>query len=134
MPASPSNSSTDRATFTPGQDFAASSPLPVSYTHLDVYKRQLPDNPKHFLNWQSNTKTFSGISLIQNHAYSLSATTDHPEIVSGLDVEPNFFDVLGIHPVLGRAFLPIEATDGHDSEAVSYTHLDVYKRQIYGHA
>ena len=78
----------------------------------------LPDNPKHFLNWQSNTKTFSGISLIQNHAYSLSATTDHPEIVSGLDVEPNFFDVLGIHPVLGRSFLPIEATDGHDSEVI----------------
>jgi len=78
----------------------------------------LPDNATHFLNWQSNTKTFSGVSLIQNHAYSLSATTDHPEIVSGLDVEPNFFDVLGIHPVLGRAFLPIEATDGHDSEVI----------------
>ena len=78
----------------------------------------LPDNPKHFLNWQSNTKTFSGISLIQNHAYSLSASTDHPAIVSGLDVEPNFFDVLGIHPVLGRSFLPIEATDGHDSEVI----------------
>ena len=78
----------------------------------------LPDNPKHFLNWQSNTKTFSGVSLIQNHDYSLSATTDHPEIVSGLDVEPNFFDVLGIHPVLGRSFLPIEATDGHDSEVI----------------
>jgi predicted permease len=87
------------------------------YMH-ELSPSPLPDNAKHFLNWQSNTKTFSGVSLFRNHAYSLSAATDHPEIVSGLDVEPNFFDVLGIHPVLGRSFLPIEATDGHDSEVI----------------
>jgi predicted permease len=84
----------------------------------ELLSSPLPDNPNHFLNWQSSTKTFSGVSLIQNHGYSLSAVTDHPEIVSGMDVEPNFFDVLGVHPFLGRAFLPSEATKGHDSEVI----------------
>ena len=50
----------------------------------------LPDNINHFLNWQANTKTFSGVSLLQNHGYSLSLTTDHPEIVSGMDVRAEF--------------------------------------------
>jgi len=84
----------------------------------ELLSSPLPDNPNHFLNWQSSTKTFSGVSLIQNHGYSLSAVTDHPEIVSGMDVEPNFFDVLGVHPFLGRAFLASEATKGHDSEVI----------------
>jgi predicted permease len=84
----------------------------------ELLSSPLPVNPNHFLNWQASTKTFSGVSLIQNHGYSLSAVTDHPEIVSGLDVEPNFFDVLGVHPFLGRTFLPSEATQGHDSEVI----------------
>ncbi|MGC2300723.1 MAG: ABC transporter permease, partial [Acidobacteriaceae bacterium] len=84
----------------------------------ELLSSPLPVNPNHFLNWQATTKTFSGVSLIQNHGYSLSAVTDHPEIVSGLDVEPNFFDVLGVHPFLGRSFLPSEATNGHDSEVI----------------
>ncbi len=78
----------------------------------------LPDNPNHFLNWQSNAKTFSGLCILNNRNSSLSVGTDHPELVSGLSVEPNFFDVLGIHPILGRGFLPTEATKGHDNVVV----------------
>jgi predicted permease len=84
----------------------------------ELLSSPLPINANHFLNWQTNTKTFSGVSIIQNHGYSLSAATDHPEIVSGLDVEPNFFDVLGVHPFLGRGFLPIEATRGHENVVI----------------
>ena len=90
----------------------------------------LPDNINHFLNWQANTKTFSGVSLLQNHGFSISVATDHPEIVSGMDVEPNFFDVLGVHPVLGRAFLPIEATDGH--EKVVILSWNAWQRYFHG--
>jgi predicted permease len=73
-----------------------------------------PNNATHFLNWQASNKTLSGMSLMQNDASSISLGTDHPEIVGGLDVEPNFFDVLGVHPVLGRTFNAIEAQPGHE--------------------
>jgi len=74
----------------------------------------LPDNPRHFLTWQTAAKSIAGMALFQNHGYSISTGTDHPEIVNGLDVQPKFFSVLGVRPWLGRTFLPNEATDGHD--------------------
>jgi predicted permease len=78
----------------------------------------LPDNPNHFLDWQSNTKTFSGLSIFTNSNSSISVGTDHPELVAGLRVEPNFFDLLGVHPFLGRGFRSGEATKGNDKEIV----------------
>jgi predicted permease len=78
----------------------------------------LPDNAKHFLNWQNNAKTVSGMAIFQNGGFSLSAGTDHPEIVNGMRIAPNFFSVLGIHPALGRDFLPSETTHGHESEII----------------
>ncbi len=71
------------------------------------------DNEKHFLLWQENAKTFSGMAIFQNGEFSISSGTDHPEMVGGIEVEPNFLDVLGAHPMLGRNFLPTEATAGH---------------------
>jgi predicted permease len=78
----------------------------------------LPDNPKHFLNWQDGAKTVSGMAIFQNSGFSLSLGSDHPEIVYGLSVATNFFSVLGVHPALGRDFLPGEATKGHDDEVI----------------
>ncbi len=82
---------------------------------LELAPGALPDNPKHFLNWQQNTRTLAGSALFQNSGYSISSGTDHPEIVSGLTVAPNFFSVLGVEPVLGRTFLPEETVKGHDN-------------------
>ncbi len=84
----------------------------------DLGSSPLPDNPNHFLNWQSNTKTFSGLCIMNNGNSSISVGTDHPELVAGLRVEPNFFDVLGIHPSLGRGFRPAEGTKGNDKVVV----------------
>ena len=78
----------------------------------------LPVNPRHYLNWQVNTKTLAASALIHNTASSISIGTGHPEIVDGLSVAPNFFSVLGVEPALGRAFLPIEATKGHEDELI----------------
>src|SRR5579872_3733217 len=88
------------------------------------------NNPKHFLNWQSNAKTFSGMALFQNGGHSLSSGTDHPEIVNGMEIQPNFFSVLGVHPLLGREFLPNEATKGHDKEAIIT--WDAWQRYFQG--
>ncbi|MGC2619721.1 MAG: ABC transporter permease [Acidobacteriaceae bacterium] len=90
----------------------------------------LPVNPKHFLNWQANAKTLSGMALFQNHAVSLSVGTNHPEIVNGLGVASNFFSVLGVHPMLGRDFLPAETTKGRDNEII--LSWDAWQRYFHG--
>lgn len=90
----------------------------------------IPDNAKHFLLWQTNAKTLSGMAIFQNTASSLAAGTDHPELVAGLKVEPNFFDVLGIPPILGRSFLPAEATEGHDQEVI--LSFSAWQRYFHG--
>lgn len=94
--------------------FASPDRLVMLHEYLpELASSPLPDNPNHFLNWQSRNKSFSGVSLISNSNSSIAVGTDHPEIVSGLVVEPNFFDLLGVHPMLGRTFAPSEAQPGH---------------------
>jgi putative ABC transport system permease protein len=99
--------------------FASPDRLVMLHEYLpELVSSPLPVNPNHFLNWQSNTKTFSGLCIMNNRNSSISVGTDHPDLVSGLGVEPNFFDILGVHPFLGRGFLPIEGTKGHDKVVV----------------
>lgn len=78
----------------------------------------LPDNPRHFFNWQANAKTLSGAAIFQSGGFSVSPGTDHPEILDGLRISANFFSVLGVQPVLGRSFLPVETTKGHNNEVI----------------
>ncbi|HWO34356.1 MAG TPA: ABC transporter permease, partial [Candidatus Acidoferrum sp.] len=77
-----------------------------------------PDNYKHYLNWKTSSKALTDAAIFRNRGYSVSADTDHPDIVGGLEISPNLFSVLGVQPVLGRSFLPAEAIEGHDLEVV----------------
>jgi len=77
-----------------------------------------PDNPRHFYNWQSNVQSLSGMAIFANSSSSIAAGTGHPAIVPGLAVASNFFSVLGVQPILGRSFNPIENTNGHNNVAI----------------
>ena len=100
-------------------NFASPDRLVMLHEYLpELGSTPLPDNPNHFLNWQSSAKTFSGLCILNNGNSSISIGTDHPELVASLIAEPNFFDVLGVHPFLGRGFLPIEGTQGHNKVVV----------------
>ncbi len=77
-----------------------------------------PDNYKHYLNWKTNSKALTDAAIFRNRGYSVSADTDHPDIVHGLEISPNLFSVLGVQPVLGGSFLPTETIEGHDQEVI----------------
>ena len=77
-----------------------------------------PVNYQHYLNWKTHSKALTDAAIFRNRGYSVSADTDHPNIVDGLEISPNFFSVLGVQPVLGRSFLPAEAIEGHDQEVI----------------
>jgi predicted permease len=78
----------------------------------------LPDNPKHYLNLRTQSKTLEDAAIFQPRGFSVAVGNDHPQIVNGLQVAPSFFSVLGMQPTLGRAFRPEEASKGHDSEVI----------------
>lgn len=78
----------------------------------------VPDNYRHFLYLSSHAKTIQDAALVQNASFAVTAGSDHPRIEKGLTVTPNFFSVLGVTPMLGRAFLPDEAQAGRDHVVV----------------
>jgi putative ABC transport system permease protein len=57
--------------------------------------------------WTARSRSFRQIALYQGWTPALSGT-GHPEMVFGLRVTQNFFDVLGASPQLGRFFRPEE--------------------------
>jgi predicted permease len=78
----------------------------------------LPDNYRHYLNLKARATSIQDAAIIQNPAFSVSTGIDHPQMTEGLAVSPNFFSVLGVTPLLGRAFLPEEAQNGRDQEVI----------------
>ena len=87
-------------------------PSAVSYTHLDVYKRQVLLAVKD-LGYRPN-RVARSLRTRRNRVLAL--------IISGVRTGPFFADVVrGVEKVAYRA--------GYLLFPVSYTHLDVYKRQ-----
>jgi predicted permease len=90
----------------------------------------LPDNPKHYLNLKAQSKTLENAAIYQPQGFSVAVGSDHPQIVTGLEVAPSFFSVLGVQPSLGRAFRPEEATTGHEGEVILT--WEAWKRYFQG--
>jgi putative ABC transport system permease protein len=64
-----------------------------------------------FLDWRQQSHSFSGMAVINNVGFNLSGVAQ-PENIGGYAVSPNFLALLGVHPVLGRDFLPSEEKPG----------------------
>jgi predicted permease len=77
-----------------------------------------PDNYKHYLNWKANSKTLADVAIFRNSTFSVSSGTDHPEILGGLEISPEFFSVLGAEPGMGRSFLASETIKGHENVVI----------------
>jgi putative ABC transport system permease protein len=73
--------------------------------------------PATYFDWQSQARSFE-----QMGAYvwdSINVTGDKAaEKIQGFAVSPNFFNLLDVHPRLGRTFLPEEEQPGKDQEMV----------------
>jgi predicted permease len=72
----------------------------------DQSNTSLPD----FVDWRKEGTTLS-LAAYGGGSYNM-ADGDRPERVSGPRVSPNFFNLLGVSPALGRFFHPEEETPG----------------------
>jgi predicted permease len=69
--------------------------------------RQLPFSVPKFWHYRDGQTVFSTIAADWNTGYILTGLGE-PVQVLGENVTANYFDLLGIHPILGRNFLPQE--------------------------
>jgi putative ABC transport system permease protein len=67
--------------------------------------------PGNFTDWAQQSSAFEGMAAARSVSYNWTGG-ERPERVPGASVTPNLFSVLGVRPVLGRAFLPEEAEAG----------------------
>lgn len=67
----------------------------------------------NFLDWQGMNKSFVDIAAYRNSGYSLYGRGE-PERLHGEMISANFFDVLGVKPLVGRTFSAEEDRLGGD--------------------
>lgn len=71
----------------------------------------------YYEDWKNQNTVFTGLAAYHGTSFNLS-TGDTPQRVPGIRVTANYFDVLGVRPELGRAFLPGEDVAGQDRVVV----------------
>ncbi|HEV2668302.1 MAG TPA: ABC transporter permease, partial [Blastocatellia bacterium] len=67
--------------------------------------------------WREHNTVFNGIAAYQSSSFNLRGQ-DSPERLQGSAVSPNFFDVVGVRPRLGRAFQTGEDKPGRNRVAL----------------
>jgi putative ABC transport system permease protein len=70
-----------------------------------------------YLEWRRQNHVFSGMAAVQGHELTLTGR-DEPTVVRVGDVTADFFSVLGVAPLAGRAFLPADGEQGAAPVAV----------------
>src|SRR5213082_3383368 len=68
-------------------------------------------SPANFLDWRRQSTVFTGMAATAQRSYNLIGAGE-PERLDGRRVSANLFDVLGVRPKLGRAFLTEEDKPG----------------------
>jgi putative ABC transport system permease protein len=63
----------------------------------------LPINLAQLVEWRKRSQSFTGIGAYRNTTMSLIGD-GRPELIPGAQVSANFFDLLGVHPRMGRSF------------------------------
>ena len=59
-------------------------------------------NPGNYLDWRDRSSSFSALAAMA--WYSMTFTGDNPANIHGQVVTSRFFDVIGVHPAIGREF------------------------------
>jgi putative ABC transport system permease protein len=90
---------------------------------------RLPVSAPDFLDWRRQSTSFSGVAAASSDDFTLSGGTE-PERVPGASVSADYFEVLGVPPVLGRAFVDGEDQAGH--EHVVVLREDLWERRFGG--
>jgi putative ABC transport system permease protein len=75
--------------------------------------------PGNFNDWRRSNRSFTDMAATR-FAFATLTMDGAPELVLGRGVTPNFFDVLGVRPVLGRSITPADDRAGVNVAVISH--------------
>jgi len=100
-------------------------PLPFKNPAQLVALRETESAPGNFpldgqdyLDWQAQNKTFSSMSLYSYSEGRNASGAGEPEVVSLRETQANFFETLGVQPLIGRTFVKGEDVEGKNHVAI----------------
>ena len=79
----------------------------------------LPTPYPNAVDYRDNIKSFSGTSIVVFFGFNLTNSGKHVQVPAQL-VSANFFDVLGVQPMLGRGFSPDDENSRRPVAVISY--------------
>lgn len=80
----------------------------------------LPTPYLNAVDYRDNIKSFSGTSIVIGFGFNLTVSGTHVQIPARL-VSANFFDVLGVRPMLGRGFSSDDENSRRPVAVISYS-------------
>ena len=83
------------------------------------YPRDTPA-AANYIDWRDQNQVFEGMAALADQSYNLTGIGD-PERLEGRQVSASLFPLLGVEPLVGRAFLPEEDQPG-GNRAVILSH------------
>ena len=80
---------------------------------------QIPMSYPDFFDWRAQSRSVAGMACYRQESITLTGRGE-PQQLESQTVSAEFFRVLGVHPVLGRDFLPGEEKAGAHVAVLSY--------------
>jgi predicted permease len=71
----------------------------------------------NFVEWHAQQHVFDGLAIYHYHGLNLTSG-DKPDAIPGAEVSEDFFNIFGVHPLLGRTFRSAEMQPGNEREVV----------------
>jgi putative ABC transport system permease protein len=87
--------------------------------NLKGEKPKEPVAPANYIDWIQQSQAFQQIGASKSASYNLTGSGE-PESILGYRFSPNFFQMLDVHPVVGRTFQPEGEPDESASVVLSY--------------
>jgi predicted permease len=94
----------------------------VSLRETESAPGDFPLDGADYLDWQAQNKTFSSMSLYSYPEARNASGTGQPEVISVRQTQANFFDTLGVAPLLGHTI-----ADGEDVAGKNHVVVLSYK-------
>ena len=105
--------------------------LSVNHTAPGLHLPMVPHSEAMYLHYLKGLKTLSSFAVFDQDNVNLERTGD-PERLAAADVTREFFDVMGVQPVLGRGFA--EGEDRKGAEPVAVLGYGLWQRSFGGDA
>jgi putative ABC transport system permease protein len=96
-------------------------PEQLAMVWCDNKRQGIPDDITsypNFVDWRDRNKTFQGMAGVTSGRTNLTGTAGEPEEISDANVSINFFQLMGVNPLIGRVFTAEEEQPGRDRVVV----------------